>query len=457
MMHPLPPGPGSRPTLSDLQALRDGPHAFLLQVARNYGPTVRYPVGPLAAHLITGPDGVKHVLQDNHKNYCKDTFQYNLLSAVTGEGLLTSDGDFWLRQRRLAAPAFHKSRIATFAPMIIDTAKQMLAQWETAGGQIDVAAEMMRVALQIIGKAMFSRAFGAGEIGDQAGELATATLTVLDHIVGRARTFGIVPEWLPTKGNRAHSRAMRLLDGAVYETINQRREQDLGGPNQFDDLLALFMRAKDEQTGEAMSDKHLRDESMTALIAGHETVASALAWTWDLLARNPEAEAKLHEELERELGGRAPTVDDLPRLKYTEMVFQEAMRLYPPAWIISRKALDDDEIDGYRIPKDALVVTSPYVTQRMSDLWPEPERFRPERFSPEASAGRHRYAYYPFGGGPRLCIGNGFAMVEAALIIATVAQRFTLRNLTDHPVAVEPGVTLRPKHGLMMRLEPRQR
>ena len=352
------------------------------------------------------------------------------------------------------------------------------------GEPVDVAAEMMHVALQIVGKAMFS-----AEIGDQADELATATLTVLDHIVGRARTFGVVPEWLPTSGNRKHKRAMQVLDGAVYGTIGARRVtasfdcagQDRAGRSMFrcykaaslsrdirrrrhraqskDAALTIScpaMRAVDEQTGERMSDRQLRDESMTMLIAGHETVASALAWTWDLLARNPEAEAKLHEELARELGGRPPTAEDLPRLKYTEMVFQEAMRLYPPAWIISRKAQDDDEIGGYHIPKGALVVTSPYVTQRMPDLWPEPEAFRPERFSAEESTGRHRYAYYPFGGGPRLCIGNGFATTEAALIIATVAQRFTLRNLhPTRPLAVEPGVTLRPKHGLEMRIERR--
>jgi cytochrome P450 len=228
-----------------------------------------------------------------------------------------------------------------------------------------------------------------------------------------------------------------------------------GADAKLDDLLALLMRSVDEQTGEQMSDQQLRDESMTMLIAGHETVASALAWTWDLLARNPEAEAKLHEELARELGGRAPTAEDLPRLKYTEMVFQEALRLYPPAWIISRKAEDDDEIAGYQVPRGALVVTSPYVTQRMPDLWPAPEAYRPERFSPEEAAGRRRYAYYPFGGGPRLCIGNGFAMTEASLIIATVAQRFTLRNTSERPIVVEPGVTLRPKHGLEMKIERR--
>jgi cytochrome P450 len=442
-------------------------------------------------------------LQDNHKNYCKDTFQYNLLSTVTGKGLLTSDGDFWLRQRRLAQPAFHNRRVADSAPMIVQAAEGMLARWDRRaqkGEPIDVAAEMMHVALQIVGKAMFS-----AEIGDQADQLATATLTVLDHIVGRARTFGVVPEWLPTTGNRKHKRAMRLLDGAVYGTIGARRSphpstpfrpnhgrdsaqnalptngkaeppsgsaqdgspafgENLEHPERssavvraaeskdasLDDLLALLMAAVDEQTGERMSAQQLRDESMTMLIAGHETVASALAWTWDLLARNPDAEARLHEELARVLGSRAPTADDLPRLKYTEMVFQEAMRLYPPAWIISRKAQDDDEIGGYHVPKGTLVVTSPYATHRMPELWPEPEAFCPERFSAEASAGRPRFSYYPFGGGPRLCIGSGFAMTEAVLIIATVAQRFTLRTLSDKPIAIEPGVTLRPKHGLAM-------
>lgn len=478
-MSQAPPGPGNRPPLDDLEALRDGPHAFFLRVARNYGPVVRYPVGPLAVYLVTGPDGVKHILQDNHKNYSKDTFQYNLLSTITGKGLLTSDGEHWLRQRRLAQPAFQRQRIAGFAPMIVDAARAMLDRWSVhaaSGKPIDVASEMMHVALQIVGKAMFS-----AEIGDQADELATATLTVLDHIVGRARTFGVVPEWLPTRGNRSYKAALRVLDGAVMGTITERRRalrragtpgvptpggerepqvaKGAAGPaaaGPMDDLLALLMRATDEQTGEQMSDQHLRDESMTMLIAGHETVASALAWTWHLLAENPLCEEMLHAELDRELAGRAPTAADLPRLTYTEMVFQEALRLYPPAWLISRKALEDDEIAGYTIPKGSLVVTSPYVTHRMADLWPDAEAFRPERFSPEASAGRHRYAFYPFGGGPRLCIGMGFAMTEAALIIAMVGQRFVLRPVSGHPIAVEPGVTLRPKHGLMMRVEPRE-
>ena len=456
-----PPGPGSRPSLDDLRTLRDGPHAFLLQIARQYGDVVRYPVGPLAVYLVVHPDGVKRVLQDNAKNYSKDTFQYNLLSSITGRGLLTSDGDFWLRQRRLAQPAFHKQRIAGFSGLMMAYAEAMLARWDgfaARGEPIDVAAEMMHVALQIVGKALFSL-----EIGDQADELAQATLVVLDHIVGRARTFGIVPQWLPTPGNLRYRRALQTLEGAINATIASRR-RDSGDPARAD-LLAMLMSAREVETGEGttipeaersgMTDRQLRDEMMTLLIAGHETVASALAWVWYLLATDPAAEAKLHAELATVLGGRAPEVDDLPDLRYTLAVFEEALRLYPPAWIITRKALADDVIGGYRVPANALVVTSPYVTHRQAAVWPEPEVFDPDRFAEARVAERPRFAFYPFGGGPRLCIGDQFALTEARLIIASVAQRYRLRLVPGHPIAVEPGVTLRPKHGLLMKLEKR--
>ena len=456
---PPPPGPGSRPSLDDLRTLRDGPHAFLLQIARQYGDIVRYPVGPLAVYLVVHPNGVKHVLQDNAKNYSKDTFQYNLLSSITGRGLLTSDGDFWLRQRRLAQPAFHRQRIAGFAGLMTAYAEAMLARWDgfaARGEPIDVAAEMMHLALQIVGKALFSI-----EVGSEADELAQATLVVLDHIVGRARTFGMVPQWLPTPGNLRYRKALAVLEDAVNTTIAQRRRD----PGNTADLLAMLMAARDpdkdagtrvpEAQRSGMTDRQLRDEMMTLLIAGHETVASALAWTWYLLATDPAAEAKLHAELAAVLGGRTPQVDDLPDLRYTQAVFEEALRLYPPAWIITRKALGDDVIGGCRVPANALVVASPYVTQRQAALWPDPEAFDPDRFNEERTAGRPRFAYYPFGGGPRLCIGDQLAMTEAKLVIATVAQRCRLIPVPGHPIAVEPGVTLRPKHGLLMRIEMR--
>lgn len=448
------PGPGDRPPLGELAALRDGPHAFLLKIAQTYGPILRYPVGPpigprLAFYLVCDPDGVKHVLQDNHKNYSKDTFQYNLLSTITGKGLLTSDGEFWLRQRRLTQPAFHKTRLHDFALRMAEITQAMLRRWEpyaARGEPLDIAAEMMHVALQVVGATLLSI-----EIGDQADTLAQATLIVLDHIVHRARTFGLIPEWLPIRDNRRYRAAMRVLDNAVYSTI---RARPLAG-NAANDLLAMLMAARDPETGAGMTEKQLRDEVITTLIAGHETVASALAWTWYLLAQNPTAEERLHDELARVLDGRPPTADDLPQLPYTRAVFEEALRLYPPAWIITRKALSDDEICGYPIPAGSLVVTSPYVTHRLPQYWDDPEAFRPERFLPAAATERHRFAFYPFGGGPRLCIGNQFAMIEAGIIIAGVAQRFALRLAANAHVEIEPGVTLRPRHGLLMTLQPR--
>lgn len=449
-----PPGPRGRPPLDDLRALQRGPHEFLLKIAHDYGPVVRYPIGPLAVYLVSHPDGVRHVLQENHRNYSKDTFQYRLLSTITGTGLLTSDGDHWLRQRRLAQGAFHRSQIAAFADLMSAASTAMLTRWDAAadrGTPLDIAAEMMHLALQIVGRALFSV-----EIGDQADTLAQATLIVLDHIVGRARTFGVIPTWLPTTGNRRFAAAMRTLEEAVYATVHKRRATTSAeAASTPHDLLAMLMAARDPATGEAMSDRQLRDEVMTMLIAGHETVASALAWTWHLLAGHPEVEARLHRELDEELGGRPPTAADLPRLRYTEMVFLEAMRLYPPAWIITRRALADDQIGDYRIPAGALVVTSPYVTHRLPAWWNAAEQFIPERFAAEPSAARPRFAYYPFGGGPRQCIGNNFALVEAVVVIATVAQRYRLHALHGHPIEVEPGVTLRPKHGLLMQLERR--
>lgn len=453
-----PPGPRGRPPIDDLRALQIGPHVFLQRAAAQYGDVLRYPLGPLPVYLISHPDGVKHVLQDNARNYSKDTFQYNLLSTITGRGLLTSDGDFWRRQRRLTQPAFHRPRIAAFGRLMTDAAEGMVAAWQPhaeTGQPIDAAAEMMHVALQIVGKALFSV-----EIGDRADELASATLTVLDQIVFRAKTFGMVPTWLPTPGNLRFRRALHTLDAAVWDTIGRRRQAGTDASRDVD-LLTTLMAARDAEPGAGtgdgagMTDQQLRDEVMTMVVAGHETVASAMAWAWCLLAWSPRVEAKLHEEVDRVLGGRPPTVDDLPNLPYTGMIFEEALRLYPPAWIITRKALADDEIGGYHIPAGALVVSSPYVTQRDARFWENPDEFEPERFAPERSAGRHRFAYFPFGGGPRLCIGNHFAMVEAALVIATVAQRYALRLVPGQRVAVESSVTLRPKHGLMMTLVPR--
>lgn len=449
MGHSLPPGPRGRAALEGLRELQLSPLTFLSRVTAQYGDLVRYPLGPWEFYVATHPDYVGRVLQENQRAYCKDTFQYNLLKIVTGNGLLTSDGAFWLRQRRLAQPAFHHRRLEALDAPITAAVADMLGDWEQAaarGEPIDVAAAMMQVALRIVSQALFSI-----DIREEADALAQAVLVVLDHIVERARTLGLAPDWLPTARNRRFRAALAALDRVVYATIAQRRRT--GGA---DDLLSMLLVARDEETGEGMSDRQVRDEVMTLLIAGHETVASALAWTWYLIARAPEVECKLHAEIDAVLGGRFPSAADLPRLAYTRQVFEEALRLYPPAWIITRKALAADILGDYRIPAGALVILSPYVTQRRPDLWENPTAFDPERFAPARAAGRPRFAYFPFGGGARLCIGNHFALVEAQLIIACIAQRFHLHLASDHPIEPEPSVTLRPRHGLLMRPEPRR-
>jgi cytochrome P450 len=428
-----------------LKVLRDRPHDFLRSVAGDEG-VVRLPLGPLSFHFVTAPEAVERVLVGNAANYHKHTFQYRLLARITGEGLLTLDGPAWLRRRRLAQPSFHRDRVAGFAPVFTRVSRQLGDRWTIAarsGQPVDVAADMMLVALQAVVECLFGT-----RIGDEADVLARATLDVLHHIMHQARTLGVVPGWVPTRRNRRFRRALGVLDGAIYETLRERRQ---AGGGERDDLLGRLMAARVD--GESLSDQELRDEMITLLIAGHETVASALAWTWDLLAVHPDVEARFHDEVDR-LPDDASEAPDLKDFRFTGAVFEEALRLYPPAWIVSRKSREADVLGGFRVPAGALVVLSPYVTQRRSDLWPDPDSFQPERFF-DRSVERPRFAYFPFGGGAHLCIGNHFAILEAAMILATLGQRFRLRRAGGAEPEVEPGVTLQPRDGLLMQVEVR--
>lgn len=440
------PGPAGPDLLRQIRTILADPLQFLLDSARTYGDIVQFPIGGLAVYAVNAPDAVKHVLLDNHHHYSKNTLQYRTLALVTGNGLLTSDGEFWLRQRRMLQPAFHRARLAGFGAAMTAAAGRMLERWDAleADAPLDVDAEMMRLALEIVGQTLFS-----ADLSREADDLAQATLTALDFIIYRAQTPLAPPLWLPTARHRRFRAALRTLDQAVHRLVAARRA-DGAGP---DDLLGLLLNARGDD-GAPMDDRQLRDEIVTLIVAGHETVASALTWTWRLLAENPAAEARLHEELGSVLRGRTPTVADLPRLPYTRAVFDEALRLYPPAWLITRKALKPDEIAGCAIPAGALIIISPYVIHRQPALWPDAEVFRPERFL-EKDADAPRFAYLPFGGGPRLCIGNTFALMEGALALATVAQRYRLRLAPGRPVKVEPLVTLRPHGGLRMTWERR--
>jgi cytochrome P450 len=448
---PLPPpdGPGRFIPYGDLQAVRHAPLHALCRIAQRYGDVFQYPVGFWTVYVVTDPAGVRHVLQDNNRNYSKATFQYRLLGLVTGNGLLSSEGAFWLRQRRLAQPAFHRQRLHRLGTLTTDATLRMLARWDglaRRGESVDIDGEMMRLTLEIVGMALFTV-----DLSDDADALSRATMATLDHVARRARLPFAPPPRIPTPGNRRFIAAVRTLDDAIFGLVRERRR----APDAHDDLLAMLMAARDAETGEGMTDRQLRDEIITFLIAGHETVASALVWAWYLLSLHPAVERTLHAEIDGALAGRTPAMDDLAQLPYTAMTIDETLRLYPPSWISTRRALGADAIGGRRIPANALVVMSPYVTHRRSACWPNPEGFDPERFLPAVVAARPRFAYFPFGGGPHLCIGNTFALVESQLIVATVAQRYRLALIPGQRIEVAPLVTLRPKDGMLMALERR--
>jgi cytochrome P450 len=399
----------------------------------------------LHSFMVIKPEYIEHVLLTNQKNYGKSHFLRSVLGPLLGEGLLISEGEFWRRQRRIAAPAFHTKRLGEFVATMAGCTEATLARWRAMTEPFDVAAEMMALTLDIIARTMFSK--------DVRGEIETVrrlTGVVVALPVSMLDLFGL-PRWIPRRQPATYRRVIAEFDAMVARLVAERRADGVDRG----DLLSMLLAARDPETGEGMSDKQLRDEILTIFLAGHETTANALGWTWYLLARHPEAEARLHEELDRVLGGRLPTFADLAELKWTRMVIEEAMRLYPPAHTITRTALGEDRIGGVHVPAGASITISIYVTHRSPNIWPEPERFDPERFAPEAVAGRHRFAYLPFGGGPRICIGSGFAMAEAQVIVAAIAQRYRLRLAPGHAVEPIGLVTLRPKHGVWVTLEPR--
>ena len=407
-----------------------------------YGDVVRFRMADRTLHLIRHPDDIKHVLQENAASYTKGR-GIEKMRRFLGDGLLTSEGELWRRQRKLAQPAFHHKRLQGLVNTMSEATAAMLGRFRghaQSGARIDIAKEMMRVTLAIVGQTLFS-----ADVSGDADAVGHALTVALEYTSRRLKTLIDIPPHVPTPENLRFVHAVKTLDRVVYGIIEERRRtgEDTG------DLLSMLMLAKDEETGEAMSDRQLRDEVMTIVLAGHETTANALAWTWYLLSKEPVVWRALREEVTRVLpNGAVPTFEDLPKLKYTRMVIEEAMRLYPPAWFFGRRAIQDDVVHGYAFPARSVVAVSPYYTHRHPDFWPNPEGFDPTRFSPEASATRHKYAYIPFGGGPRICIGNSFAIFEAQVIVAMVTQRYRLDLVPGDPIVPEAAVTLRPKGGV---------
>jgi cytochrome P450 len=436
------PGPALGDFLRSLPALRANPLRYIEDAVVGFGDVIEFRAGRLSGVLLNQPAAIQHVLLDNHQNYSKDTVQYNALAKVTGRGLLTSDGDVWLHHRRSMQPAFHRQRIHGFGPLMADATRDMLAGWENAaksGLVVDVDQAMMELALEILGKALLGV-----DLRREAPALTQSVVTVLDHIVGQVKAPPGVPVFIPTLANRRFQAALRTLEQAVDEMIAAHQQMGADAP---DDLLSLLIGG---QT--VMSPRQLRDEVITILIAGHETVASALTWACYLLSQNPIAAERMKQELGTVLGRRFPCVDDLPALNYTRRIFDETLRLYPPAWLITRKALGEDRVAGYRVRAGSLVIIGVSAMHHHPTYWPDPDCFDPDRFTPENSAGRPRFAYLPFGGGPRLCIGNNFALAEAPLVLAAIFQRFGLKLAPGTLVEPLPLVTLRPANGMPMQV-----
>ncbi len=437
-----PPGPRSRLPLGQLLNFRRDPLGFLMKLSRDYGELAYFKLGPVNICMVNEPNFIKEVLVTNSRNFHKGR---GLVRAkrLLGEGLLTSEDDFHLRQRRLAQPAFHRQRINAFAETMINYSERAAQRWQD-GQMLNVHAEMMRLTLAIVGKTLFDADVESD--APQVGQALADSMALFDNMT---LPFSELLEKLPLPSVRRFEQAKLNLDGIIYRMINARRAEN----GDRGDLLSLLLTSQDtEGDGGRMSDEQLRDESMTIFLAGHETTANALTWTWYLLSQHPEVEAKLHAELETVLQGRLPTLADLPRLAYTEMVLAEAMRLYPPAWILGRRTLNDFELGGYTILADTIVLMPQYVMHHNPRYYPDPERFDPERFQPAARESRPKFAYFPFGGGPRLCIGESFAWMEGVLLLAVLAQKWQFRLAPGHSVEMQPLITLRPKNGMPMSL-----
>ena len=402
--------------------------------------------------LVNEPRSIEHILLTNHRNYSKGRLTRDALAPVLGDGLVTSEGDLWRRQRRIAAPGFHRQRLAQAAGAMSRLARQRVAGWRVPcekGQPLDVDREMSSLTMEIVARTLFS--MDMSESIDDIGRAMNTVIAAFGTVNPMDLFFLSLPTWIPRPRSRRTRAALARLEQAIQGIIAQRRRVDEAP----DDFLGLLVAARDEETGEGMSDKQLRDEVATFFAAGHETTAMALTWTLYLLSRHPAVESELCAEADRVLGDGEATFAGVESLSFTRMVVQEALRLFPPVFSIQRVPLEDDEVGGHRIFAGSFVTISPYVTHRNPRLWPDPLRFDPGRFAAERTNQRHAFAYIPFSGGPRACIGSGFAMMEACLVLATIARTYRLRVVPGHPVEAQGWITLRPRYGLRMTLEKR--
>jgi cytochrome P450 len=447
----LPPDLPSGKLLGHFTAFRRDPLGLLLRGRREVGDLVGIRIGPQRAYFVYDAEAVGHVLVDNFQAYSKQTRGYEALRMLLGQGLVTSEGSFWRRQRRIAQPAFHRQRLAGIAEVMRGAAADLVERWEPLadGREVNVADEMMRVTLRIAGEALFSV-----DLADDSEEVGGAVADMLRWF--NQLFLGSLPglRWLPTPTKRRGQRAMKVLDALVRQIIAGRRSSGDHG----NDLLGMLMDACDEDTGESMSDGQLRDEVVTMLTAGHETTAQALTWTLYLLSKHPLVAQRVEAEIDRVLpAGAPPTALETRELRYTSQVLSESMRLYPPVWAVARRAEQDDVLAGHALPAGSYVVLSPFAVHRHPRYWPNPEGFDPDRFAPERLAedkarGRPKHAYFPFAAGPRKCIGDHFAEQEALIVLGAILRRYRPALVPGARIELEPSVTLRPKYGMPMTL-----
>lgn len=435
------PSPPVNSIAGHLLEMGQDPLGFLTR-CRDYGDIVPLQLGLTPACLITNPDYIEEVLK-NRNDFIKSR-GFRTLKSLLGEGLLSAEGESWFWQRRLAQPVFHQKRINSYSQTMVDYTNKMLQTWRD-GETHDIHADMMRLTLEIVMKCIFNAEVDAGE----AKVVANALDVAMHWFESKRRQNFLVWEWFPRPENIRYRHAIAEMDEAIYKLIQQRRHSN----EKTNDLLSMLMEAKDEQTLQQMDDKLLRDEVATLMLAGHETTANALSWTWMLLSQNPEARSKLQSELNQVLQGKLPTLEDLGQLVYTQQVIKESMRLYPPVALLGREAAVNTQIGDYEIPQGTSIMMSQWVMHRHPKYFENPEAFQPERWTEELEKQLPKGVYIPFGDGPRICIGKGFAQMEAALLLATIAQKFQIDLIPGYPIVPQPSITLRPENGLKVQLK----
>jgi cytochrome P450 len=439
---PRPPGPRGLPVFGPIAEYTRDPFSFLLETKRIYGDVVSTRFAGRELYLLSHPDAIEHVLVHHRKNYPKSDISMRLYPLI-GQGLLTSEGELWTQQRKLISPAFHHKRIRSYAQTMVDRAQAHLSAWRDKSER-SVDADMMALTLDIALRTLFGEAHAESEM------IGRAFAEASEYFAVTLKQPFPLPLWVPTPRNKALIRARDLMHDYTRRIIQSRRHQPGG-----EDLLSTLIEATDE-SGARMDDDQLRDEVLTLLLAGHETTALTLTYAFDLLGRHPHVRDKLEAELDSVLGGRPPAIEDLPKLRYTEQVIKESMRLFPPGAVMLRQAADDDEISGWIIPKGAVVAFAQWIVHRDARWFENPELFLPERWTEELEESLPRYAYFPFGGGPRICVGASFAMMEAPLLLASIAQRFRLDLLDHRPLDLLMSVTVRPRRPVRVSVKQRR-